>query len=67
MLLASQTAEPGPPATPAHLAHEISVDCQRALRRLDRLQSERGDVVLDHARALIGHAAALSQAIERGC
>jgi hypothetical protein len=49
------------------LAHDIRVDCERALCRLDRLSREREDVVLTHARALIGHAAALSQVIERGC
>ena len=62
----TQTAAP-PPRTARNerLAHEIGVDCQRALRRLDRLSSERHDVVLAHARQLIEHAAALSHAIER--
>jgi hypothetical protein len=57
-----------PPRTPTSqdLAREIHVDCDRALRRLDRLNQERHDVVLVHARALIRHAARLSQAIERG-
>jgi hypothetical protein len=63
---AMQTAAPpAPKPHPEHLAHEIGVDCHRALRRLDRLDSERYDVVLAHARQLIRHAAALSRAIER--
>ena len=46
------------------LAHEIAVHCQRALRRLDRLEGERHDVVLLHARQFIERAAILSHAIE---
>jgi hypothetical protein len=52
--------------TAEQLAHEISVDCARALRRLDGLSRERYDVVLVHARQLIRHAGALSRAIETG-
>ena len=59
------TAAPAPTARTEQLAHEIGVDCHRALRRLDRLNSERHDVVLVHARQLIRHAAGLSRAIER--
>ena len=57
-------AAPAPTARPKQLAHEIGVECDRALRRLDRLESERHDVVLAHARQFIRHAAALSLAIE---
>jgi hypothetical protein len=49
----------------AHLAHEIAQDCHRALRRLERLNRERPDVLLAHARQLIRHAATLSHALER--
>jgi hypothetical protein len=63
---ASQTVERHPPTVRAEtLAHEIRVDCDRALRRLDRLSQEREDVVLVHAREFIRHAAQFSQAIER--
>ena len=62
---ASHTAPaPAPTVTPEQLAHEIGVECHRALRRLDRLEGERPDVVLVHARQFIRHAAALSRAIE---
>jgi hypothetical protein len=62
----TQTAAASAPTAPTErLAHEISMDCHRALRRLDRLNSERHDVVLVHARQLIRHAAGLSRAIER--
>ena len=57
-------AAPAPTARPEQLAHEISVHCDRALRRLDRLDSERHDVVVLHARQFIRHAAALSRSIE---
>jgi hypothetical protein len=63
---ATQTAAaPEPTAPTEQLAQEIGMDCHRALRRLDRLNSERHDVVLVHARQLIRHAARLSRAIER--
>jgi hypothetical protein len=63
---ASQTVERhAPTVSTERLAHEIRVDCDRALRRLDRLSQERDDVVLVHAREFIRHAAELSQAIER--
>ena len=63
---ATQTAAAPPHTTRIEpLAREIAMDCQRALRRLDRLSSERHDVVLVHARQLIQHAAALSRALER--
>ena len=62
----SQTVERQPRSVSAEtLAHEIRIDCDRALRRLDRLREERDDVVLVHAREFIRHAAQLSQAIER--
>jgi hypothetical protein len=56
---------PAPSAITEQLAREIGSDCNRALRRLERLQGERHDVVLAHARQLIRRAAALSRAIER--
>jgi hypothetical protein len=56
------TRSPHPPNQ--ILAHQIRIDCDRALRRLDRLDRERHDVLLDHARQLIRHAAALSREIE---
>jgi hypothetical protein len=63
----TQAAIATPPAPGAdELAHMIGVDCERALRRLDRLDSERHDVVLAHARDFIRHAVALSRLIERG-
>ena len=57
-------AAPAPAAASAELAREIARDCRRALRRLDRLEGERHDVVLVHARQLIRRAAALSHALE---
>jgi hypothetical protein len=54
----------GEPTTHA-LAQEIWVECDRALRRLDGLIHERHDVLLEHARAFIRHAASLSETIER--
>jgi hypothetical protein len=61
---AIQTPPRRPPATNQIVAQQIRVDCDRALRRLDRLDRERHDVLLDHARQLIRHAAALSREIE---
>jgi hypothetical protein len=55
---------PDEPGTQA-LAHAIRVECERALRRLDALNRERHDVVLEHASAFIRHAASLSETIER--
>ncbi len=64
---ATQTAvPPAPNLRTEELAREIAIDCDRALRRLDRLNRECDDVVLMHARAFIRHAATLSHAIERG-
>jgi class 3 adenylate cyclase len=61
-LLAIQTAHG--PATIRETAQEIGADCDRALRRLDRLIGERDDVVLTHVRAFVEHAARLSEQIE---
>jgi hypothetical protein len=51
-------------STPA-LAREIAVECDRALRRLDGLISERDDVLLTHAREFVARAARLSELIVR--
>jgi hypothetical protein len=51
---------------PEQLVREIALDCDRALRRLDRLSRKSDDVVLRQARAFIRHAAALGHAIEGG-
>jgi CMP-N-acetylneuraminic acid synthetase len=59
-------APPAPNLRTEELAREIAIDCDRALRRLDRLNRERDDVMLVHARAFIRHAATLSHAIECG-
>ena len=66
MSATSRTPVRPPSITTRQLAHEIAVDCDRALRRLDRLSGERRDVVLVHARQFIRHAAALSREIECG-
>ena len=59
-------AAPAPSPRTEQVVREIALDCDRALRRLDRLNREKDDVVLMHARAFIRHAAALSHALERG-
>jgi hypothetical protein len=55
----------GQPTT-GQLAQAITIDCERALRRLDGLSREHYDVVLVHARELVRHAAKLSRAMEHG-
>ena len=38
----------------------IKAECERAIRRLDRVIGEREDVLLVHAREAVEHAAAMS-------
>jgi hypothetical protein len=50
-------------------AREIGIECDSALRLLDRLVSEQDDVLLDYARRFVRRAGALSELIvqaERG-
>ena len=64
----SITADPvkfPPQLETATLAHEIGVECERALRRLDGLISERDDVLLVHTRTFVRRAERLSQLIAR--
>jgi hypothetical protein len=65
-MTATQTALPQRDSVDTgQLAQTIARDCDRALRRLDRLNRERPDVLLAHARQLIQHAAVLSHALEQ--
>jgi hypothetical protein len=49
----------------AALAREVRVECSRALPLLDKVISERDDVLLDYARRSIRGAARLSAEIAR--
>jgi hypothetical protein len=50
------------PLTPAEA---IRIDCERAIRRLNVLISERDDVLLHQVRGFVKHAAALADAQAR--